>query len=67
MVEIRIQTMAVIVKKLARIKMDPYHQLERGQEKVKGFYQEAAFSIKKLEEGVREFKKKEAIIQSLAP
>lgn len=66
MVEIGIQTTTVIVKKLTRRIMDLYHQLERRQGKDKGFYQEAEFSTKKLEEGVREFKKKEETIQSLA-
>lgn len=66
MVEIGIQT-TVIVKKLTRRIMDPYHQLKRGQEKDKRFYQEAGFSTKKLEQGVREFKKKEETIPSLVP
>lgn len=65
MVEIGIQTMTVIVKRLTRRIRDPYHKLERGQEKDKGFYQEAGFSTKKLEEGAREFKMKEKTIQSL--
>lgn len=38
MVEIGIQTTRVIVEKLTRRMKDPYHQLEKGQEKDKRLY-----------------------------